>query len=113
MSMTGRPRVWAPAALAALAATTAAAKIASRIGLNRHGRGDVRVRVVILEYEVLGLVIEQTLTTVLDDQMRERSRLAGQLEPRLLEVVQVEMAVSAGPHEHSRLKAALARQHVG
>ena len=58
-------------------------------------------------------VIEQALPAILDDEARQRTRLAAQLKPRLLEMVGIEMAVAAGPHEHAGLEPAFARQHVG
>ena len=76
---------------------------------NGDRRRDVRVGLVILEQEILGLVIEQPLPPVPDHQLRQRPRFARQLQPRLIEVVGIEMAIAAGPHEHARLKPALAR----
>src|SRR4029079_18211648 len=44
--------------------------------------------------------------------MRKRARVAGQLQPRLLEMVRIKMTVAAGPDEHARLKPAFTGEHV-
>jgi len=45
------------------------------------GRRNVRVRIVILEQKILGLIVGKALSAVLDHQARERPRLARQLKP--------------------------------
>src|SRR5947209_15766505 len=79
---------------------------------NGDRRRDVRVRFVILEREIVGFVAEQPLSPILDHQARQFAWLTRELQPRLIEVVAVEMTVAAGPDEHARLEAALPRQHV-
>ena len=75
--------------------------------------GDVGVRIVGFELEILRLVAVDRLPAVLEHQPRQRPRLAAQLQPRLLEMVGVEVAIAAGPHEHAGLQPALPRQHMG
>src|SRR5207248_1229812 len=58
------------------------------------------------------LVTEQPLPPIFDHQLRQGPGFARELEPRLLEMVGIEVAVAAGPHEHPRLKPALAREHM-
>ena len=45
--------------------------------------------------------------------IRKRPRLAAELQPHLLHVVGVDVAVAAGPDEGAGLKPAFAREHVG
>src|SRR4051812_39584734 len=70
------------------------------------------MRLVILEDENLRFIVEQALAPIFDDEPRQGARLATQLQPRLLEVIGIEVAVAAGPHEYPRLEPALSRQHV-
>ena len=70
------------------------------------------MRFVVFEQEVLGLIVEQPLPAILDHQLRQRPRRTRQLQPRLLEVVGVKVAIAAGPDERPWLKPAFARQHV-
>ena len=64
------------------------------------------------ELEVLELVVEQARGLALDHELRQRQRLARELLLRLLEVVQVQMAVAARPHELAGLEIRLLRHHV-
>src|SRR5207253_10042953 len=89
-----------------------AVAIAGCSASNGNRRRDMRVRVVIFDDEIVGLVAEKTLAAVLDHQLRQRTRLASELQSRLLEVVRVEMAIATRPDESPRRETALARQHV-
>src|SRR5438874_7674878 len=73
----------------------------------------MRVRIIILELEILEFVIEQRLPAVLDHQPRERARLTRKLQARLFEMIRVKVAVAARPDERAGLEAALTRQHMG
>src|SRR5215210_5989688 len=71
-------------------------------GSDRDWRCDVRVGLVIFEQEIVSFIIEQPLSAILNDEARQSARLAAQLQPRLFEMVGVEMAIAPGPHEHAR-----------
>src|SRR5688500_6594447 len=119
MSMIGLPTLCACAAEALAKATSPIGKPSLmppaplRYVLDRDRRGDVRVRVVRFEGEILRLVAVDRLASILEDQRRQRPRIARQLQPRLLVVVRVQMAIAAGPHEHAGLEPALSGEHVG
>src|SRR5207248_4466996 len=57
----------------------------------------VRVRIVIFEEKVVGFVVEQSLPPISYDEARRSAWLARQLQPRLLEVVGVEVTIAACP----------------
>jgi len=57
--------------------------------LHRDGSGDVRMRLVGLEREVVRLIIEEPLTAVFHDQAWQCSRLATELQLGLFKVVGV------------------------
>src|SRR5687767_8388802 len=52
--------------------------------LDRNRRRNMRVRIVVLEDEILGLVAVDRLAAVLEHQARQRTRVAAQFQPRLL-----------------------------
>src|SRR5947209_9005765 len=79
---------------------------------NGDRRRDVRMRFVILQSEIVGFVAEQPLSPVLDHQARQFAWLTRELQPRLIEMVGIEMTIAAGPDEHAGVEAALSRQHV-
>ena len=56
-----------------------AQEVYSAANLDRDRRGDVRVRIVGLEREILGLVVVDRLAAILEHQLRQRPRLARQL----------------------------------
>src|SRR6478735_7016089 len=63
------------------------------------GRLDARVRVVALHVDVLELEGVDLTDRRVEPQLGQRPRVAGQLEPRLVEVVEVEVGVTQGVHE--------------
>ena len=64
----------------------------------------MRVRVVAFEHEVLVLEGEQILGRRIEPQRRQRQGLARQLQPRLVEVVQIEVRVAEGVDELAGLE---------
>src|SRR3712207_4722760 len=78
---------------------TAATSVTVIGGSYRDGRLDARVRVVALDRDVLEVERVELGDRRVQPQGRQRPRLAGQLEPRLLEVVGVEVGVAEGVHE--------------
>src|SRR5687768_12464311 len=73
----------------------------------------MRVGDIVGNLEILEPVLVDRRGATKNSQLGQRLRLAGQLLPRLLEMVRVEMAIAAGPDERSRLEIALLGQHVG
>src|SRR5579872_7308204 len=71
-----------------------------------------RVRLVSREDDVFVAVIEERMRTPLENERRQRQRIARQLQPRLLEMVVVQMAIAAGPNEFPGIEIALMRDHV-
>src|ERR1051326_1757880 len=67
--------------------------------LHRNRRLYPRVRIIILELEILVLEIVDALYGWIEPDLRERPRLTGELQPRLLEVVCVEMQIPKGVDE--------------
>jgi hypothetical protein len=72
--------------------------------LHSHRRGDVRMRVIRFQREIFETEGENILHRRVEPHARQRARLARQLQPGLFEVVAVQMAVAAGPHELARLQ---------
>src|SRR5256885_972394 len=58
---------------------------------------------VIHELEVLVLISENARRAAADQQLRRRERRARELQVRLLEMIQVQVAVAAGPDERAEL----------
>src|SRR5690606_11446138 len=79
---------------------------------NGDRRLDRRVRVVVDDLEVLVPILEYRRRPPLDHELREPPRLTGELQIRLLEMIQVKMAVAPGPDELARLEVALLCEHV-
>src|SRR5947208_4530018 len=67
---------------------------------------------VIHELEVLVPIGENARRPAADQQLRQRERRARQLQVRLLEMIQVQVAVAAGPDELAGLEIALLREQV-
>jgi len=67
---------------------------------------------IIGDLEILELVIEDGRRFALDDQLRRRKRLAAELQPRLFQMVQVDVAITPGPDEFAWVKIALLGDHV-
>ncbi len=70
--------------------------------LYRDRRLDRGVRTVADDLEVVVAILEQARGPPLDHELRQRQRLARELLVRLLEVVQVQVAIAAGPDELAR-----------
>ena len=81
--------------------------------LYRHWRFDVRVRVVVLQFEVFKAEIEQVSHFGVEPHLRQGARLAGELEAGLLEVVAVEVGVAEGVDELAGRETAYLRRHHG
>jgi hypothetical protein len=71
------------------------------------------VRVVALDRDVLEVEAVDHGDRRVEAQRRQRPGLAGQLQLRLLEVVEVEVRVAQGVHEVTDLEAGHLRDHVG
>src|SRR4029077_2606039 len=78
--------------------------------LHRHRRLDGRVMLVIHELEVLVLVFKNARWPAPDRQCWQRQRRTAELLVRLLQMVQVQVAIAAGPDELARLQVALLRE---
>ena len=81
--------------------------------LYRHWRFDVRVRVVVLQFEIFKAEIKQVSHFVVELHLRQGSRLAGELEAGLLEVVAVEVGIAEGVDEFAGREVAHLRHHHG
>src|ERR1700677_4100871 len=79
---------------------------------DRHRGGDGRMILVVHELEVLESVVEQGCGPAPDVESRRRQRSARELQLRLLEMIDIEMAVAARPDELAGLEVALLREHV-
>src|SRR6185312_14823912 len=80
---------------------------------DRHRRGNGRMMLVVHELEILEGVVEQGGGPAPDVESRRRERSARELQLRLLEMIEVKVAVAAGPDELARLEIALLREHMG
>src|SRR5580700_7428035 len=80
--------------------------------LHRHRRLDGRVMLVVHELKVLVLVIENARRAVIDHEPGQRQWRAAELLVRLLQMVEVQVAVTAGPDELARLQIALLREQM-
>src|SRR6478672_4013969 len=76
------------------------------------GRLDARVRVVALHVDVLELEGVDLTDRRVEPQLGLRPRVAGQLEPRLVEVVEVEVGVAQGVHEVADVEVGDLGDHV-
>lgn len=77
------------------------------------GRLDVWVKLVVLDDKIFVLVIKETVRLARDLQCWVREGLPAKLKLDLLEVIAVNMAVTACPDEFANLEATLLRDHVG
>src|SRR5215510_7504560 len=82
------------------------------VNLRRHGRGDVRMSLIIRDLEIIKSVIEDRLRFAFDDQLRQWIRLAAELKLHLIKVIQVDVAVSPSPDEFADVKIALLGDHM-
>jgi len=80
--------------------------------LYRDRRLDAGVRVVAHDLEVLDLVVEDRIGLAIDHELGQRTRFARQLLVDLVEVVLVDVRVTARPDELTYLVAGLLRHHV-
>ena len=62
----------------------------------------MRMRLVTFEREILVAEGEQILDRGIDPQRRQRPRLAGELQARLLEMIQVKVRVAERVYESAR-----------
>lgn len=70
------------------------------------------MRIVTFNLEVFKTVVENRRRFAFDDQLRQRTRFAAQLQVGLLKMVAVQMGVAAGPDEITDLQIALLRHHM-
>jgi len=70
------------------------------------------MRLVAHDREILEAVIEDRVGPAADRQCRQRQRLTRELQPRLLQMVDVEVAVASRPDELAHVEVALLRHHV-
>src|SRR3974390_3605312 len=89
----------------------AAARISGSKGSHRHLGLDVRMRIVVLDREVLITEAEDLVCLRIDSHFRQRPRRARQLQPRLLDMIHVKMRVVEGVHELPGLIAGNLRYH--
>src|SRR6185437_12095755 len=80
---------------------------------DRHRCGDGGMMLIAHELEILEGVVEQGGGPAPQIEPRRRERSARELQPRLLEMIEIEVAVAAGPDELPGLEFALLREHVG
>src|SRR5271169_6519000 len=71
-------------------------------GLHRHSGLDMRMRLVTFEREILVAEREKILDRGIDPQRRQRPRLAGELQARLLEMIQIKVRVAERVYESAR-----------
>jgi len=67
--------------------------------ITRHGRLDVRMRVVAFQHKIFVAQRKQILRFRIHAQRRQGPRLARQLQPRLLEVIEIKMCVTEAVDE--------------
>src|SRR5215831_14683202 len=80
---------------------------------HRHRCADRRVVLVVHELKVLIAVVEQARRAAFDREPWQRQWRARELQIRLLEMIEVQVAVAPGPYELARLEIALLREQVG
>src|SRR5258705_8263329 len=81
--------------------------------LDRHRGFDRRVRVVVLESEVLVLELEEVVDGRVELHFGLTARAARELLASLVEVIEVEMGVAESVHQFAGLEAADLRDHPG
>ena len=75
-------------------------------GSHRDRGLDVRMRVVAFEHKILVAQREQIFGRRIDSQRRQRARLARQLQPRLVEMVEIKVGVAQAVDEGAGLEPA-------
>ena len=78
---------------------------------NAHFAADVRMRIVILQGEVLVAEREDVLHLGIDSHGGQGPRLARELQAHLVQVILVDVCIAKGVHELARLQAAHLRHH--
>ena len=73
--------------------------------LHCHGGADVRMRIVVLQSEIIMLKIEDGGNVGIDVHCRQRPRLAAELEQRLPHVILVQVSVTERVDEFTRFEA--------
>lgn len=68
--------------------------------------------VVIHDLEIVVRIVVDGGWLATDDQTRQGRRLAPELLPDLVQMIQINMAIAAGPYEFPRLQFALLGEHV-
>src|SRR2546426_3458645 len=74
---------------------------------------DVRVRIVAFEHEILVPEGEKVGDRRIEPHERQPARCARKLEPRLFEVIHIEMGIPEGMDEVARLEPGHLRDHHG
>ena len=74
---------------------------------------DTWIRIIIYEFEILVLEIEDALHIRIYLHLRELARLAGELQGHLLEVICINMGITGSVNEFSRLQTAYLCDHHG
>src|SRR5690606_25670566 len=85
-------------------AATATMSDMTGIPSDRHGRGDMRMRFVAFEAEIVIGEVEDRLHIGIDVHARQRARFARELQIRLLQMIEIEMRVAEGMDELPRLQ---------
>ena len=73
---------------------------------------DVRMRVIIHQFEILEFEIEDTFHIRVDFHLRQRTRFAGQLQFDLFQMIQIDMCVTECMNEVSGLQSRHLRYHL-
>src|SRR5262245_4689984 len=79
---------------------------------NSNRRFDERMRLITFEYEVFVLVFEDVGRTTVDLKRRRRKRIPRQLRIGLLQMIEIDVAIAAGPNEFAHIQVALLREQV-
>lgn len=80
--------------------------------LNGYLRANRRMRVVGGKTQIFEAIVEKRVRAPFENQRRQRPRVARQLQFRLLQMVVIQMAVTARPDKIARIQVALMRDHV-
>ncbi len=69
------------------------------------------MRVIALDLEILDSIIVYAVAAPFENQARKWPGLPGQLQPGLIEMIQIEMNIPADPDELAEFQIALLRDH--
>ena len=86
-------------------------QLPKRLASDGNRRLDGRVRLVILQFEILILEVENIADSGIEDHAGQRKRRARKLFLRLLQMIQVKMGVAQRVDEFAGLQAGDLRQH--